>query len=74
MHKCMKTITLREETYLHLLSLKEKDDSFSDVIDRILSERSHDIRPLAGGLAGSPILEDLRNITGSIRRSGRSRM
>jgi predicted CopG family antitoxin len=59
----MKTITLREDTYIHLLSLKEKDDSFSDVIDRILAERSHDIRPLAGGLADSPALEDLKSIT-----------
>lgn len=53
----MKTITLREETYLHLLSLKEKDDSYSDGIDRILAERSRDIRSLAGGLGDSPSLK-----------------
>ena len=70
----MKTITLREDTYVHLLSLKEKDDSFSDVIDRLLAERSHDIKPLAGKLADSPVLEDLKLITGSIRQSGRSRV
>lgn len=70
----MKTITVREDTYFHLLSLKERDDSFSDVIDRILAERSHDIRPLAGGLADSLVLEDLRVITCSIRQSGKSRV
>lgn len=70
----MKTITVRESTYLNLLSLKENDDSFSDVIDRILSERSHDIRPFAGGLADSPYIEELKTLTGSIRQSGRSRV
>lgn len=70
----MKTITVRESTYLNLLSLKEKDDSFSDVIDRILSERSHDIRPFAGGLADSPYIRELKTLTGSIRQLGRSRL
>jgi predicted CopG family antitoxin len=70
----MKTITLREDTYLHLLSIKEKDDSFSDVIDRILAERSRGIRPLAGGLGDSRLLEDLKSLTTSIRQSGRSRV
>ncbi len=74
MHKHMKTITIREEIYLHLLSLKEKDDSFSDVIERILSERSHDIRPFAGGLADSPYLDDLKILTATVRESGRSRL
>lgn len=74
MHRCMKTITLREDTYLHLLSLKENNDSFSDVIDRILAERSRDIKPFAGGLADSPVLQDLKNITRSIRQSGKSRI
>ena len=74
MHKSMKTVKLREDTYIHLLSLKKKDDSFSDVIDRILAERSHDIRPLAGGLVDSTVLEDLKTITCSIRQSGRSRV
>lgn len=70
----MKTITVRESTYLNLLSLKENDDSFSDVIDRILSERMRDIRPFAGGLADSPHIEELKTLTGSIRQSGRQRM
>jgi predicted CopG family antitoxin len=70
----MKTITVRESTYLNLLSLKENDDSFSDVIDRILSERSHDIRPFAGGLADSPYIGELKTLTGLIRQSGRPRV
>ena len=70
----MKTLTIRESTYSLLLSLKVKDDSFSDVIDRLLVSRSHDIRPFAGGLADSPHLDDLRSLTGSIRQSGRPRM
>lgn len=69
----MKTITIRETTYSSFLSLKEKNDSFSDVIDRVLSNRSHDIRPFAGGLADSSHLEELSSLTSSIRKSGRSR-
>ncbi len=46
----MKTITIRDETYYLLLSLKEKDDSFSDVIDRLISRKNRDIREYAGAL------------------------
>ena len=69
----MKTITIRENTYTLLLSLKNKNDSFSDVIERLLADRSHDIRPFAGGLSDSPHLDDLRSFTRSIRQSGRPR-
>jgi len=41
-------------------ALKENDDSFSDVIDRILSEGSQDIRSFAGGLADSPYIGELK--------------
>ena len=51
-HEPMKTITLRDDTYHALLSLKEDDDSFSDVIDRLVSRKNRDIRKYAGGLRG----------------------
>ena len=36
----MKTITIRDDTYHTLLMLKEGEDSFSDVINRLISKRT----------------------------------
>ena len=38
----MRTITIRDETYYSLLSLKERDDTLSDVIDRLISKKNRD--------------------------------
>jgi hypothetical protein len=38
MHEAMKTITLRDAAYHSLLVFKNADDSFSDVIDRLISK------------------------------------
>ena len=40
----MKTITIRVDTYHTLLMLKEGEDSFSDVINRLISKKNRDIR------------------------------
>ena len=76
MHKCseeMKTITIRDETYHSLLSLKENEDSFSDVIDRLISKKNRDIREYAGALKESKILDDLEDFTRKMRQSGKAR-
>ena len=70
----MKTITIRDETYHSLLSLKEKDDSFSDVIDRLISKKNRDIRDYAGALKDSKVLDDLEDLTKKIRKSGKARV
>jgi predicted CopG family antitoxin len=70
----MKTITIRDETYHVLLSLKEKDDSFSDVIDRLISRKNRDIREYAGALKDSGIIDDLEAFTRNMRRSGKARL
>lgn len=69
----MKTITIRDETYHTLLSLKEEDDSFSDVIDRLISRKNRDIRAYAGALRDSKILGDLETFTRKMRRSAKAR-
>jgi predicted CopG family antitoxin len=74
MHEAMKTITLREETYHSLLVLKEGDDSFSDVIDRLVSRKNRDIREYAGALRDSKVLDDLQVFTKKMRSSGRARI
>ncbi len=69
----MKTITIRDETYHALLTLKEGDDSFSDVIDRLVSRKNLDIRAYAGALRDSKILDDLESFTKKMRRSAKAR-
>jgi len=70
----MKPITIRDETYHSLVTLKEKDDSFSDVIDRLISTKNHDIRDYAGELKDSKVLDDLEDLTKKIRTSGKARV
>jgi predicted CopG family antitoxin len=43
-----KTISLQEETYARLERAKGEDESFSDVIDRLLGEERHPIYGLVG--------------------------
>ncbi len=74
MHEPMKTITLRNETYHKLLVLKENDDSFSDVIDRLVSKKNRDIREYAGVLKNSRILDDLHPATSAMRKEGKARV
>jgi predicted CopG family antitoxin len=70
----MKTITIRDETHEALMKLKEEDDSFSDVIDRLIEEKTGDIRKFAGGLKDSKVLDSLAKFTRDLRASGRARI
>ena len=74
MHECMKTITIRDETHRALLMLKDEGDSFSDVIDRLIEEKTGDIRKFAGVLKDSKVLDSLREFTKELRASGRPRV
>jgi predicted CopG family antitoxin len=74
MHEAMKTITLRDDTYHSLVILKDGDDSFSDVIDRLISRKNRDIREYAGALRDSGVLDELNTFTRKMRSSGRARI
>jgi predicted CopG family antitoxin len=69
----MKTITIRDDTYHTLLMLKEGEDSFSDVINRLISKKNRDIREYAGALRDSKILDRLYAATKENRDSGLAR-
>jgi len=69
----MKTITIRDDTYQSLLILKEGEDSFSDVINRLVSKKNRDIREYAGALRDSKVLDRLHASTREMRDSGWSR-
>ena len=69
----MKTITIRDDTYHALLILKEGEDSFSDVINRLVSKKNRDVREYAGALRDSKVLERLHASTREMRESGWAR-
>ena len=69
----MKTITIRDDTYHALLILKEGEDSFSDVINRLVSKKNRDIREYAGTLRDSKVLDRLHASTREMRDSGWAR-
>jgi Uncharacterized conserved protein len=69
----MKTITIRDDTYHALLILKEGEDSFSDVINRLVSKKNRDVREYAGALRDSKVLERLHASTREVRESGWAR-
>jgi len=69
----MKTITIRDDTYHSLLILKEGEDSFSDVINRLVSKKNRDLREYAGALRDSKVLDRLHASTREMRDSGWSR-
>lgn len=68
-----KTISLKEETYDHLARVKGEDESFSDVIDRLL--REEDV-PLYGlvGLLDDEELDEMRARSREFRESVDERM
>jgi len=69
----MKTLTIRDETYQKLARLKRDNESFSDIIDRIVERRQTSIKEFAGTLKNSRALEELENEWLQFRRKIRIR-
>lgn len=61
-----KTISLSEETYNRLVRAKRDDESFSDVIDRLLGEAEHPLYELIG-LLDQEDVERLRDRSSAFR-------
>jgi predicted CopG family antitoxin len=57
----MKTLTIRDETYQKLVKLKRDNESFSDVIERIIEGRRVSIEEFVGTLKNSEILKELED-------------
>lgn len=68
-----KTISLKEETYNRLARVKGEDESFSDVIDRLLREGDHPLYGLVGLLDEDEVAE-LRERSREFRESVDERM
>lgn len=70
-----KTISLKEETYRRLDRAKGEEESFSDVIDRLLGAETDD-HPLAGlvGLGDEATVATLRERSSAFRDSADERI
>jgi len=68
-----KTISLKEETYERLRRKKSDDESFSDVIDRVLSDEEHPLYGLVG-LAKDGEVAQIRASSRSFREDVDGRM
>ena len=70
----MKTITVRDETYHKLSSLKKTGDSYSDVIDSLLIRKELDLKKYFGCLKDSKVPDEIEAISKESRRNTRMRM
>ncbi len=57
----MKNITISDELYENLASMKQSGESFSDVINRLVSRKKVKIKVFYGGLKSSKFLDELEN-------------
>jgi predicted CopG family antitoxin len=49
----MKTLTIRDKVYDELLKLKRKEESFSELLERLATEKKRSITEFAGFLTAS---------------------
>ena len=69
-----KTISIREEVYNLLKSLKKENESFSDVIGKLAKKRKSDLSEYFGILKDSKVLNEIEEDTKRIRASARQRI
>ncbi|MDW8014193.1 MAG: antitoxin VapB family protein [Archaeoglobaceae archaeon] len=68
----MKTITLRDEVYEKLLRLKRENESFSDVIEKLIERKEFKIENYFGILKESKVLDEIEKML-ELRKSARLR-
>ncbi|MDD5473162.1 MAG: antitoxin VapB family protein [Candidatus Methanoperedens sp.] len=69
-----KTISIREEVYDILKSLKRENESFSDVIGKLAKKRKSDLSQYFGVLKDSRVLNEIEEDYKKIRASARQRI
>ena len=69
-----KTISIREEVYDVLKSLKRENESFSDVIAKLAKKRKSDLGEYFGVLKDSKVLNEIEEDTRKIRAAARQRV
>ena len=69
-----KTISIRDDVHRRLVEAKRQNESFSDVIDRLLKKENADLSVFFGSLKNSDLLDEIEEDSKRIRASARSRV
>ncbi len=69
-----KTISIREEVYDLLKSIKRENESFSDVIGKLAKKKKPDLREYFGVLKDSKVMDEVEEDSKKIRASARQRI
>ncbi|AEA46437.1 antitoxin VapB family protein [Archaeoglobus veneficus] len=70
----MKTISIRDDVYNKLVSMKEDGESFSDVIEKLLKRERFNIEEYFGVLRESSVLDEIMEYSRKARKSARMRI
>lgn len=70
----MKTISTREDIYEVLKDMKGEDESFSDVIEKLLRRKVSNLERFFGVLRDSEVLKGLEEDSKKIRESSKLRI
>ena len=75
-YTCMavKTISIRDDVYKMLSNAKHEEESFSDVIERLLKKDRVNITKYFGALKDSPLLDGLEEDSRKIREMAKERL
>ncbi|VVB63331.1 Putative antitoxin [uncultured archaeon] len=69
-----KTISIRDDIYKLLKDAKREEESFSDVIGRLLKKDKTDLSEYFGSLNDNPLLDELEADSRKIRQTARPRI
>ncbi len=69
-----KTISIRDEVYDTLRSLKRENESFSDVIGKLAKRKKSNLSDYFGALKNSKVLDEIEKDCKKVRASARSRV
>ena len=69
----MKTLTIRDDVYEKLVKLKKEGESFSDLLERLLSREKVSLREFYGSLKDSKFLEELEKEILEFRKKAKAR-
>jgi predicted CopG family antitoxin len=73
-YMAFKTISIRDDVYNLLKGAKREEESFSDVIERLIKKDKIDLSEYLGALKDSPLLDKIEEDSKRIREMARSRI
>ena len=69
-----KTISIRDDVYTLLKNLKREEESFSDIIKKLVKKRKSNLSDFFGGLKDSKEINEIEKDSKKIREAARIRI